>query len=158
MASRRGRRASDEELLRFVDDVALLYERGGHSRMAGRILGRLLVCDPPHQTAGQLAEALQASKASISTNIRVFVEIGLVERTTFPPDRRDYYLIADDVWPQAMERTLPMVVSFGDLMGRGVGLVGGGAAAARLRDARDFYDYYQRETRALLARWRDGDR
>ncbi len=158
MAGKRGRRASDEELLRFVDDVALVYERGGHSRMAGRILGWLLVCDPPHQTAGQLAEALQASKASISTNIRLFVDIGLVKRTTFPPDRRDYYLIAADVWPQAMERTLPMVAAFGDLAGRGVGLVGGGSAAARLRDARDFYDYYQRETRALLARWRDGDR
>ena len=34
--------------------------------MAGRMWGWLLVCDPVEQTAGQLAEALHASRGSIS--------------------------------------------------------------------------------------------
>ena len=42
----------------FAEEVGLFFERSGMTRMAGRILGWLLVCDPPHQTLNDLAEAL----------------------------------------------------------------------------------------------------
>ncbi|MBA3470937.1 MAG: hypothetical protein H0T53_14985 [Herpetosiphonaceae bacterium] len=50
----------------FVEKVGLLYEQVGLQRMAGRILGWLLICDPPAQSAADLAAALDASKGSIS--------------------------------------------------------------------------------------------
>ena len=42
----------------FVEEVGLLFEHAGLPRMAGRILGWLLICDPPHQSPGELAEVL----------------------------------------------------------------------------------------------------
>ena len=46
----------------FVEEVALVFEEIGLIRMAGRILGWLLISNPPYQSADELAEALQASK------------------------------------------------------------------------------------------------
>ena len=59
--------------------------------MAGRILGHLLVCDPAHQTAEELARAIQFSRASVSTMTRLLIQSGLVERLVLPGHRRDRF-------------------------------------------------------------------
>jgi hypothetical protein len=57
----------DEALWRFIDATGEWVSKAyGVPMMAGRVLGWLLVCDPVEQTAAQLAEALGASKGSIS--------------------------------------------------------------------------------------------
>ena len=57
----------DEKLWRFVDaNGELMSKSYGLPRMTGRVLAWLLVCDPPEQTAAELAEALDASKGAIS--------------------------------------------------------------------------------------------
>jgi hypothetical protein len=150
----------DAETLRFIDEMALLYEKAGHTRMQGRIVAWLMICDPPHQTAGQIGAALHASKASISTNIRMFVDFGLVERFTLPPDRRDFYRLLPDMWPRAMERSLPLLQAFAAAAERGRGLVAGHEpdCLQRIDEMRDFYAFYDRGIRDLLARWRSGER
>jgi len=143
-----------ERRQRFIEDMALLYEKAGHTRMQGRIIAWLMICEPPHQTAGEIAAGLQASKASISTNIRMFVEFGLIERFTRPPERRDFYRLGDDAWARAVERGFPLIAAFGDLARRGLDLVGPKPEAhARLQEMGEFYEFYERELRAVLARW-----
>ncbi|HEX7974611.1 MAG TPA: MarR family transcriptional regulator, partial [Anaerolineales bacterium] len=75
----------------FVEEVALVFEEIGIARMAGRILGWLLISNPPHQSADELAEALQASKGSISTMTRLLIQADLIERIGLPGERRDYF-------------------------------------------------------------------
>ena len=143
-----------KERQRFIEDMALLYEKAGHTRMQGRIIAWLIICEPPHQTAGEITAGLQASKASISTNIRMFVDFGVIERFTRPPERRDYYRLGDDAWARAVERGFPLIAAFGGLAERGLGLVGDGPKArARLQEMGEFYDFYERELRGVLARW-----
>jgi DNA-binding transcriptional regulator GbsR (MarR family) len=81
------------EQIQFVERVALMYERNGIPRIAGRILGWLLICDPPAQTAAELAAALHVSKGSISTMTRLLLSLGLIEHTSVRGDRRDYFHI-----------------------------------------------------------------
>ena len=59
--------------------------------MAGRMWGWLLICDPPEQTAADLAEALQASRGSISGTARILSRAGMIRRTTRRGDRREYF-------------------------------------------------------------------
>ena len=66
--------------MHFVEDVGLLLEQGGILAWPGRIVGWLLICDPPHQSTSQLAQVLGASKASISTMTRLLIQMGLVEQ------------------------------------------------------------------------------
>ena len=51
----------------FVEDVGITFEQTGLPRTAGRIFGWLLISDPPHQSTSELAEALMASRGSISS-------------------------------------------------------------------------------------------
>ena len=143
-----------DERQRFIEDMALLYEKAGHTRMQGRIIAWLMLAETPYQTAGQIAAGLQASKASISTNIRMFVDFGVIERFTRPPERRDYYRLGGDAWARAVERGFPLIAAFRELAERGLALVGERSeAGARLEEMRAFYEFYESELRAALTRW-----
>ncbi|HUM37248.1 MAG TPA: MarR family transcriptional regulator, partial [Anaerolineae bacterium] len=55
----------------FIEDISLYFEQMGIPRMAGRILGVLLISNPPEQSIMDLCETLQASKSAISTSTRL---------------------------------------------------------------------------------------
>jgi DNA-binding PadR family transcriptional regulator len=82
----------------FVEDVGILFEDFRMPRMAGRIVGRLLISVPGEQSSEQLAEDLGASKGSISTMTRQLIDLGLVERVGMPGERRDYFRIRPGGW------------------------------------------------------------
>ena len=83
----------------FIEQMGLLAEKSGMSRIAGRLIA-LLIVDGREHSLDDLAESLQVSKASISTNARFLQERGLLERASRPGDRRDYYRVGDNPWEQ----------------------------------------------------------
>ena len=83
----------------LIENFGLFFETEGMPRIAGRMIGYLLVHPGPY-TLDELAEALEVSKASISTNARLLESKNVVTRSTKPGDRRDFYSIADDHWLQ----------------------------------------------------------
>lgn len=78
----------------FVEAFGVAMEGSGLQRGAGRVLGWLLVCDPPEQTAADLVEALRASTGAVSQNLRILLHLQLVERTGYRGDRRSFYRVA----------------------------------------------------------------
>lgn len=98
------RRSDDEQ--RFVEDVAILLEDFRLPRMAGRIVGRLLVAVPADQASDQLAASLGASKGSISTMTRQLIDLGLVERVGVPGERRDFFRIRRGSWERLIAARL----------------------------------------------------
>ena len=78
------------------------WETGTGSRTAGRILGWLMICDPPHRSASELIDELDVSSGSVSTQIRLLERLQFVERHTFPGDRVTYYQLKPDVWVEVM--------------------------------------------------------
>lgn len=75
----------------FVEEMGRFLGSIGMTPMAGRMWGYLLICDPPEQTAAQIAEALQASRGSVSGTARLLAGPGLIRRTTRRGDRREYF-------------------------------------------------------------------
>ena len=141
----------------YVEDAGVVFEQAGFPRMAARVIGRLLICEPSHQSPGELAIALQASKASISTSVRLLVQFGIVERVAFPGKRRDYYRIRDEAWSRMTEERMDLVTTIRALAERGIALRAdtGHTADLRLREMRAFYAFYEREMPAIIARWRE---
>jgi DNA-binding transcriptional regulator GbsR (MarR family) len=141
----------------YVEQWGLLFEQSGLPRMAGRVLGWLLVCDPAEQTASQILEALSASKGSMSTTLRLLERFGLCERVGQPGDRRTYFRIAPGAFTRMMEDKLQSVSTWRELAERGLALLPAGEAgrADRLAAVRDFYAFLEREFPALLRRWRE---
>ena len=140
---------------RFVEEVGLFFEQRGLPRMAGRILGWLLICDPPHQTASELADALLASKGSISTITRMLIRLGIIERTGLPGQRRDYFLIKPDAWNAVMKESLTKISEFRSLLERGLEMLEGkdSQVKQRLEGMRNLYVFWEREWLAVLERW-----
>jgi len=75
----------------FVEAMGQFLGSSGMTPMAGRMWAWLLICDPPEQTAAQLAEELHASRGSISSTARLLATAGFVRRTTRRGDRREYF-------------------------------------------------------------------
>jgi DNA-binding transcriptional regulator GbsR (MarR family) len=84
--------------LEYVERFGRYWETSGGNRGQGKILGYLLVCDPPHQSSLQLRENLKLSAGSVSTNTRLLEQLGIVERLTFPSDRATYYRLHPGAW------------------------------------------------------------
>ncbi len=122
-----------EDEIRFADAMGLLCEDAGLPRITGRLLGWLLVCEPAHQSLGDLTAALGISKASASTATRFLVHIGLVERTILPGDRRDYFQVAGDAWAKFFRRRMSMVSALKRVAERGLEMLNGAPAARRGR-------------------------
>ena len=83
----------------FIERMGLITESDGLSRIAGRLFGALLLADEP-RSLDALAEQLDVSKASVSTEARRLVERGVAERIGKTGDRRDYYALTPDFFAQ----------------------------------------------------------
>lgn len=93
----------------FVERVGRYWETVSGTRAAGRILGWLMICEPDHQSAAELSTILRLSTGSVSTQIRLLEQIGLVERLTFSGDRASYYRLLQHVWTRTMNSELARV-------------------------------------------------
>jgi len=57
--------------------------------MAGRLLGYLMICDPPQQTIDELGEALMASRSAITGAVKLLEGYGIVLRSRTVGERVD---------------------------------------------------------------------
>jgi len=83
--------ATHAEVMQFVEQMGGFFESNGLTRLAGRLLGWLLVCDPERQSSEELAAALDASSGGISTNARMLIQFGFIERLAVAGDRRTFF-------------------------------------------------------------------
>ncbi|HYV99552.1 MAG TPA: MarR family transcriptional regulator [Gemmatimonadaceae bacterium] len=98
---------------KVVEQFGVLLCGEGYARIAGRLMGFLLLARDP-VSLEDLAGELEVSKASISTNIRLLEDRGIVDRVGVPGDRRDYYQIADDMLARSIEQRLAKINRFRD--------------------------------------------
>jgi MarR family len=138
----------------FVEDVGRVFEAFGHSRMAGRVLGWLLIADPPRQSSRDIGVALGASKGAISVATRMLEAGGLATRVAVPNERGDYFELQPDAFQRGLDQRDTMRV-FRELMERGLTAVGDpdSPRAERLRKTRDWYAFLERELPALSERF-----
>lgn len=139
----------------FIEEVGVLFELAGLPRMAGRIFGWLLISNPPHQSPGEMAAVLQASKGSISTMTRLLMQIGLIERISLPGQRRDYFRIKLNAWSEMTKRRLEQITAFRQLAERGLTLLEGEnpQLGQRLEEMRDMHAFLETEIPLMTARW-----
>ena len=119
----------------FVEDLGVLG-REGLPRSATRILGWLVVCTPAHQTGPELQRGLQLSAGSVSTATDLLLQLGLIERTTFPTDRRLHYRLRPEAWGVVLGQRLQVFRQLRQVTETAT--ASGGDDNDRLRSMRDF--------------------
>jgi len=145
---------TDEEAA-FVEAMGLFLGTYGMTPMAGRMWGYLLICDPPEQTAEEVARALQASRGAISGTVRLLEPIGFIRRTRRGGDRREYLSAPPGTFMAfvgnagAIYRRLRLVIE------QGLEAISDKPPPlrTRLEEAHEFIAYIEREIPAVLERF-----
>lgn len=138
----------------FIEEMGIFFEKTGFPRMAGRIWGWLLICDPPEQTAAQIAEALQASRGSISTMTRLLQMWG-VERIGVPGKRGGCYRIRSDSFVKLLHTEVGIFTEIRNLIERGLDAIKNEPPEVRERliEGRDLFEYVEKEYPLLIEKW-----
>lgn len=79
----------------FIEAMGLILQAEGGPRIAGQILGYLIVEGDP-RTLQQMTEALRISKGSASTNARLLEAKGMLRRVSVIGQRQDAYEAVED--------------------------------------------------------------
>jgi DNA-binding transcriptional regulator GbsR (MarR family) len=139
----------------FAEDLGILVEEMGLPPAAGRIWGWLLVCDPPHQTADQLADALGISLGSVSTMTRMLMQFGIVERIGLPGERKRFYRFNSRGFSSLLKLKQDQTSRIREWTERGLALLDGESEEAklRLRLSREFYAVFEQEFPRLITKW-----
>ena len=139
----------------FIEKVGLTFEQLGFPRMGGRIIGWLLIAESPQAAMGELMDALQASKSSISSVTRLLIQVNLIEVVSVPGIRRDYFRIRTDAWTNALKDRFAQATLFRQLADEGLTLLKDAPPEQmrRLQEMRLMYAFLEREIPALVARW-----
>lgn len=150
-----GEKPVDEEK-RFAEEVGIVFDKTGLPRMAGRIFGWLIISDSPHQSPAEIAEALMASRGSISTMTRFLMQIGVIERIGIPGDRNDYYRINKEHWKGFLGHGfVDEIKMFRQMAENGLALVSEREHPNRefLVKIHEVYAFLEREFPLLVERW-----
>ena len=153
MERARENRSSRISAERFVEEIGLVFDSMHLPRMAGRVLGAILLGPADGATAGDLAETLQASKGSISNMTQLLIHYRFVERTVRAGDRRDRFVIKSGAWARMMLWRLELLQRLQELAVDGLELLGPQGNPEPLQEVRDMYAFLERELPKLFDRW-----
>lgn len=126
------------EQMVYIEKVGAFCYTFGTPLSMGRVLGLLLVCKPAHQSADEIREKLHMSVGGVSNAVSAMQRSGLVERVTFPDDRRYYYRLNPKGWEQSLQYRLNAIVSAKDLASDGLKI---DPSNQRLVDMLHFYEW-----------------
>lgn len=138
----------------FIERMGLLKEREGMPRIAGSLFALLILEEGP-LSLDELAERLEVSKASVSTNARLLEQTGVAERIGRLGDRRDYYRLGPDACQRMflaarrrMHDTRDLLKTTADALSKT-----SPTARARIAEMHRFYDFLIEELDATFERW-----
>jgi DNA-binding transcriptional regulator GbsR (MarR family) len=136
---------SNAEIMDFVEQLGGYFESRGLTRLAGRLLGWLLVCEPERQSSEGLATALGASSGGISTNARMLIHSGYVERLGIAGDRRTFFRLRANGFAAGEQQRIRTMVDMQDLADAGLHALRDSPPerGQRLREMRDLSTYME---------------
>lgn len=141
--------------LEYIEEMGLLMERFGLPRMTGRVLGALLMADPPEQTAEALANTLQASRGSISGATRTLEQLGFIDRVSKPGERKDYFRNRPNAWAEMTRQQTLGIKLFKEMAEKGLAIIDSDDPDVRrgLIEMLEFYDFWERELPKVFRDW-----
>jgi len=144
----------DEKRLAYIEEAGLLLETSGMTRMAGRIFGYLLICDEDAVSFDRIREVLDASKGSISTNLKHLVHAQLIEPVSLPGDRKTYYRVSHIQIGDIMKNRTELIKKFVKIFAKGYELkTRRDNVSEWLIESTCFYNWMDKQIMDLTARW-----
>ncbi len=100
------------EKRRQVERIGVTFEKSGMSPVAARIIGLLMMAEPPYLTLEEITEATRASKSSVSNALKFLQSEGLIEYITFSGDRKRYFQLYTSTWLEVLQQRVASITPF----------------------------------------------
>jgi DNA-binding MarR family transcriptional regulator len=144
----------------YIEKVGVVMEQMGFQRMVGRVLGYLMISEPPYKTFTDIQEYLQASKSSISTSLQLLLTQGLVVYFTQPGDRKRYFKLNSESWLAMVKREAEQFETLRNLLLECLALRSNDYPQfnTALSELADLYAFMMREIPPLIDRWLESRR
>ena len=140
-------------LSQFIENMGLHFEDYGIPRIGGKILGLLMVSQRP-VSSEEMSEVLQASRSSISTNLRTLLMTGLADRVSLFGERSDYYVFSDEAWETALEMRLEGIQSLREMAEDGLqGMADDDSSRRRLEEVIEWANMVEDTYQRLIRKW-----
>ncbi len=105
----------------YIEEMAMLFETLGLTRMAGRIQGYIMTSQEELVCFDELVEGLQASKSSISTNLKSLKNIMFIKAIIKPGDRKTYFCLTPDMdWTLYYKNRITAMYQMNNLFRKGL--------------------------------------
>jgi DNA-binding MarR family transcriptional regulator len=136
---------------RFVEELGLLALDSGTPRAMVRILGWLVICEPPEQSARDIQAGLRLSAGTVSAAVQALTSLGYLERAAYPGDRHIYYRVRPGGWDRALHARLRTLTQLREVAERALAAAGDGGHP-RLQDMYDVCAWFEDRIEDLLAK------
>jgi hypothetical protein len=145
-----------EEELAFANELGRYHARTyGIPPITGAVLGWLMICDPPEQTAAELSEALGASRSAIGTAVAMLELQNQVQRTRAPGERAERIAMHPEIWVRNLDNPQDYI-GIAEMARRGLEILGDAPTSrrARLLETAAFAEFLLERMPELAAEWR----
>ena len=135
----------------FIEKMGIAIEADGLPRIAGRILGYLIIYGGP-VSFNELSEILQVSRGSISTNARLLSSLGVIELVSYPGDRQNYYQLAERPGAKIIDAAISRFKDIEQIIDSGRNTIPTSiqGSASRLREMQNFYSIIWKQFDVVL--------
>ena len=146
------------DLRKFIENVGMYFENSGIPRIGGRILGLLMITHEP-LAAENIASILKVSRGSISTNMRMLIGSGLVEKISPLGNRTSLFIYPDSALERRTELGLQSGFNFKRLSEQGLAaLPPEDKVRHRFEDAIEWSDVLIEAFENALKDWKENHR
>lgn len=141
----------NDTINQFIEQMGMMAQSDGLPRIAGKILGLMLIDTGPF-SFGEIAERLEVSRGSVSTNTRLLENLRVIDRVSKMGERGDYFQLAHDPYAkllqgvsQRMEKSISILKETRSLLPLSME-----KSQSRLFDLEHFYTEYLKSTTSLI--------
>lgn len=142
----------------FIEDSGLIFEGFGLPRMAGRIMGYLMVTEEERVSFDEFVGVLQASKSSISINVKTLANMRLIKPVSISGSRKTWYTLSPDIsLKEFLERDYQVLVSLNNLITKGVELRSNphDNTSMQIKEIISFTKWFIKRFPEILSEWED---
>nr|WP_183340910.1 MarR family transcriptional regulator [Conexibacter arvalis] len=140
----------------YVDQVGRYFARQyAVAPVVGRVVGWLLICEPPRQTAAAIAAGLGISRSAVGSAVTTLESWGMAERTRPPGERADRVAIRSGFGVDSLEASAEYA-ALAALARTGLELLADAPPArrARLAELAAFGEFLTERMPTIAAEWR----
>jgi DNA-binding transcriptional regulator GbsR (MarR family) len=139
----------------FPASLGELLEQYGWSRLAGRVIGELMLADPPYLSTAELCARIGTSASHLSSAITTLESMRMIDRFGRPGTRQHHYRLREGAFLRPYEAAADSSRALAEAADRALADVPSDSRAAEeLTVQRDFFRFLEQRLPELVTEFR----